>query len=68
MRMHTSKEIRVRYDARRQGDMFGFEVEEYLPYMDWEDVKDLLKPDATEEWWNKEIREKYPYTKEAVLS
>jgi hypothetical protein len=35
-----------------QNDLFRFEVGELIPYMDYEDCKDLIKPEVTCEQWN----------------
>lgn len=44
--MRTQEEIVARYKARAPGDMFGFEVDEYVGAMTFETAIPLLKADA----------------------
>lgn len=51
----SQDEIVARYHSRLDGDPLGFEVGEYIGYLDYEHAKPFLKPETTEESWN-EIR------------
>lgn len=44
----TKEEIKDRYRVRAEGDLFGFEVLEYLPYTDWDFMKDKVNEGVTE--------------------
>ena len=44
--MRTQEEIVARIQERRPGDMFGFEVDVYFNYLDFEHAKTYLKPDT----------------------
>lgn len=46
--MRTQDEIVARYHERREHDLLGFEVHEYLLALDWEHVRPLLKDGAQE--------------------
>jgi len=49
--MRTQKEILERFNQRRKTDMLGFEVYEYLYYLDYKYAKPFLKKEVTEEDW-----------------
>lgn len=49
--MRTKKEIIARIHARQDKDIFGFEINDYLVALDFEDAKEFLKPEATEDQW-----------------
>ncbi|GAH45300.1 unnamed protein product [marine sediment metagenome] len=49
--MRTQDEIVARIRDRKEHDFLGFEVSEYLDYLDFAHVKEFLKPDATPEQW-----------------
>ena len=49
--MRTQEEIVERYQQRRVKDLLGFEVGEYIHYLDYEHAKPyLIKGTAAEEW------------------
>ncbi len=47
----TQEEIVERIKARKEHDMFGFEVSEYVNYLDYAHAKEFLKDDTTKEKW-----------------
>lgn len=51
--MKTQDEIVARVKARKEHDFFGFEVSEYMDYLDYAHAKEFLKPDTTQEQWEK---------------
>lgn len=65
MSFPTSKEIVARIEARKGTDMLGFEVSEYLPFLDFDDAKPYLKDGVTAAEWD---AAKKPRTREAVLA
>jgi len=58
----TQEEILKRIEARKENDMFGWEVNEYLCFLDYENAKSYLKKDVTKESWG-EKKEKEPAEK-----
>lgn len=52
--MRTQEEIVKRFHERKANDMLGFEVNEYIPYLDYEHAKPFLKKDVGEEEWKQE--------------
>ena len=61
----TSKQILERAVDRQKSDVFGFETNDYLLFMDFADAKTLLRPDITEAMFN---NEKKTLTRELMLS
>jgi len=51
--MKTQKEIVKRIEERKKDDMFGWEVNEYVCYLDFKNAKPYLKEGVTEERWGK---------------
>lgn len=49
--MRTQQEIIERFEQRTVGDLLGFEIGEYRPYLDYEYVKPYLKEGVTEVEW-----------------
>lgn len=47
----TQDEIVARIEARKSKDVFGFEVSEYVDFLDFEHARQYLKGDATAEQW-----------------
>jgi len=54
--MRTQEEIVKRIGEREKNDMFGWEVHEYLPYLDYGHAKPFLKDGVKEEDWGREKR------------
>jgi hypothetical protein len=54
LQMPTQEEILARFLTRKERDMFGDEVGEYLPYLSFEHAKAFLKEGVTKEEWDKE--------------
>ena len=50
--MRTQDEIVARIEARQDDDCFGFEICEYLPYLDYSHAKAFLKDEVGEDDWN----------------
>ena len=48
----TQDEIVKRFEERKNGDILGFEITEYLSALDFEHVKCFLKPEAKSEEWS----------------
>jgi len=61
----TQQEIVDRFNARKDGDMFGFEVSEYVPFLDFEHARPFLKAVVTAEEWEKCRK---PATRGAVVA
>lgn len=61
--MKTQEEIAARVAERFQDDLFGFEISEYLIFLEFARAKPYLKDDATAESW-----QHIPLSDEAVLS
>ncbi len=59
----TQDEILNQYHARKDGDVLGFEVQEYLFHLDYDHVKEFLKEGVTEKEWGLQ-----PCTRDAVLA
>lgn len=55
--MRTQDEIVARYHARKMHDMFGFEVGEYIDYLDYEHAQPFLKDGVTKEEWEQSLSE-----------
>jgi len=51
--MKTQKEIVKRIEERKKDDMFGWEVNEYVCYLNFKNAKPYLKKEVTEESWGK---------------
>jgi hypothetical protein len=60
----TPEEIVARIELRTPKDMFGFEVNEYLPYLPFEKAKPYLQPEVTKEEWGSTYT---PPIREALL-
>jgi len=52
----TQDQILSRFNERKPRDHFGFEVEEYMVFLDFDHVKPLLKPEVTREAWDKNYK------------
>src|SRR5882672_7443328 len=52
IQLPTKPEILERFLARKDEDVFGDEVGMYLPYLDFDQAKPFLKPEATKEVWD----------------
>jgi len=52
--MRTQEEIVTRFHERRKGDLLGFEIHEYLPYLDYEHAKPFLKKGVESKDWGQE--------------
>jgi len=63
--MHTQQEILTRIEKRKPDDFFGFEVSEYIDFLDFEHARPFLVAGATAEVWAKQQK---PNTREAVLA
>lgn len=50
----TQEEIIKRFNERKGDDLFGFETDEYLPYLDYEHAKPFLKEGAKERDYEQE--------------
>lgn len=51
----TQEEIVNRIESRKKNDMFGFEWQEYLSYLDYEHAKPYLKDGLTEQEWQEHL-------------
>lgn len=60
----SQEAIKIRLEARKEGDPFAFEIGEYLNYLDFENAKPYLKEGVTEAQWNES---RPPFTKEAII-
>ena len=49
--MRTQEEIVARIEAREADDILGFEVLEYVDYLDFEHARPYLKDEVTEDEW-----------------
>ncbi len=49
--MRTQDEIVARIEERKKEDLLGFEISEYLAYLDYEHAKPYLKEGVTEKEW-----------------
>lgn len=58
VQMRTQAEIVARITSLKDEDFFGFETSDLIDYLDYEHAKQYLKPEVTEEQWNK--REQKP--------
>ena len=52
--MRTQDEIVRRLETRRENDPLGFEIIEYVDYMDFARARPFLKDDVTEQEWKEE--------------
>jgi len=52
--MRTQEEIVKRFGERKKNDMFGFEISEYIKYLDYEHAKPFLKDGTKEKDWEPE--------------
>jgi hypothetical protein len=50
--MRTQDEIVARIKARKLKDIFGFETDMYLPFLDYAHAKEFLEVGATKRKWN----------------
>lgn len=64
LQMPTQEEILARFSSRKDGDMFGDEVQEYIPYLAFNLAKAFLKEGCTKEEWDKD---RPPLTRDGVL-
>jgi len=48
----TKEEVDSMYDSRRDMDMLGFEVDEYVPYMSYGKIRSMAKEEATDYGWD----------------
>jgi len=60
--MRSQDEIVNRYKTISPKDLFGFESDEYIPYLDYEHAKEYLKEGTTEEDWNASMETRDPHT------
>ena len=63
--MRTQDEIVARIKARKDQDFFGFEVSEYVDYLDYTHAKEFLKDDTNQEQWEK-VRSEVKTPEEAI--
>lgn len=61
----TQDEIAARFAARRETDVLGFEVHEYLEWLDFKHAKPFLKPAAAEGEWGVDFK---PLTRTEMLA
>lgn len=64
--IRTQDEIVERIRLREPKDYFGFEIGEYIAYLDFEHAKEFLKEGTTAEEWNEAIKTRLP-PKEAMI-
>jgi len=57
MLARTQDQIVARIHERKGDDMLGFEVDEYVPYLDYEHAKAFIKPDVTKEQWEADTKD-----------
>jgi len=65
--LRTQDEIVQRFEERKKGDFLGFEVGEYLDYLDYEHAKPYLKKSVTSKEWEEETERPLPLNKKAIL-
>lgn len=63
--MKTQDEIVARIKDRKEHDVFGFEVSEYVDYLDYAHAKEFLKEGTTQEQWE-EVRGETMTPEEAI--
>ncbi len=63
--MRTQDEIVARIKDRKEHDFLGFEVSEYIDYLNYAYAKEFLKDDTTEERWE-EVRKGTKTPAEAI--
>ncbi len=51
--MRTQQELLDRIKFRKNNDMLGFEVQEYINFLDFDNAKEYLKEGVTKEEWDK---------------
>ena len=61
--MLPKKELRTLYDS--SDSFFGFDKEVYATYMDYDQVKDILKKGITKKSWDKD---RHPYSEKRVTA
>ncbi len=49
--MRTQKEIIARINSRKKEDFLGWEINEYILYLDYDHAKEFLKPESTQKQW-----------------
>jgi len=54
--MRTQEEILARIEEVKEDDIFGVMFTDLLAFLDWENAKQFLREEATEEHW-KEVKE-----------
>jgi len=54
IQMPSQEEIVKRFDERKDKDLFGDEVYEYLPYLEFDRAKQFLKEGVTQAEWDKD--------------
>lgn len=54
MLKRTQKEIVKRIKERAKQDAFGFEVDEYIPFLEYEYAKEFLKDGISKEEWEQD--------------
>lgn len=52
--MRTQDEIMRRIETRKKFDIFGFEVSEYVDYLDFDHARPFLTEEVTEQIWKEE--------------
>jgi hypothetical protein len=62
--MRTQQEIVDRFNERREEDFFGFEIGEYVDFLDFENAKEFLKDEVDAEQWKLAQKEN---TREVIL-
>jgi len=60
--LRTQEEIIKRIEVRKKDDLLGWEINEYICYLDYENAKPYLKKDVTKESWGNR-KEKEPVKK-----
>lgn len=63
--MKTQEEIVKRIEERKPGDVFGFEVDEYFIYLDYEHAKPYLVEEAVAKEWDEATPD---LTRESIVS
>lgn len=56
MTKRSQDEIVAQIRSHREDDMLGFEIEEYVPYLDFAHAKEFLKPEITERKWMRNVK------------
>ena len=55
--MRSQQDILNRIEERKEEDLLGFEVKEYLDFLTFENAKPFLKPETTKEQWDEVYHE-----------